>query len=262
MKIAIPLITIKGGVGRVVTNQKRELEKLGYKVYIIPRDKVENLKESVERLGADIIFSQDWSCALKSIFKNNHYVCFHGHNPKESLKGTIGYYIQSIIGKLKGRKLFVVGDTLKKRFPKSTVIYNAVDTKEFYDMKKERKYLGWIKRDYEEIDFEEIVDLCNKEDLKLSVVKDVPPEKMNEWYNSLKVFVSKPKAFAGFNLCWLEALAAGVPDVRGNGNGIGITNAHNIWKTLTWEKNAKILDKEFYKLLPYERLKGEEPNAN
>ncbi len=61
---------------------------------------------------------------------------------------------------------------------------------------------------------------------------------MNKWYNSLKVFISKPSESAGFNLCWLEAKASGVPKIIGNDNGIGINNVHEKFKKLTWENNV------------------------
>jgi len=238
----ITLIKWEGGVGRVVRNQKRELEKLGHEVKTLTREETPNFFRESKIIDHDTLFTQDWSCALKLIFKKNHYVCFHGHNPKK-----LGYIIQTIIGKLKGNKLFVVGDTLKKRFPKATLLYNAVDKKEFYDMGKERKYLGWIKRDYEEKDIDEMKQLAKDLGLGLSLAENIPPKKMNEWYNSLKVFASYPKWFAGFNMCWLEALSAGVPEVCGNSNGIGVEIAEKIWKELTWKNNVQTLLKRFKK---------------
>jgi len=234
MKILITLIKWEGGVGRVVRNQKRELERLGHEVKVLTRKQTPDFACLSKMIDYDIVFSQDWSCALKLLFRKNHYVCFHGHNPAK-----LGYIIQTIVGKIKRKKLFVVGDSLKRRFPKSTLLYNAVDKEEFYDLNKERKYLGWIKRDYEEITLEQAEEIASLNDIKLSVAEKIPPENMNEWYNSLKYFMSYPKSFTGFNMCWLEALAAGVPEVKGNDHGIGIDNAKKKWKDLTWENNVK-----------------------
>ncbi|HUW44057.1 MAG TPA: hypothetical protein VMV95_03810 [Bacillota bacterium] len=39
--------------------------------------------------------------------------------------------------------LIVVGPTLKKRLPKSNLIYNGANKKDFYDMEKKRKYIGY-----------------------------------------------------------------------------------------------------------------------
>ena len=236
MKILIVLIKWKGGVGRVVRNQKRELEKLGHKVKVLTREETPDFFIRSKLIEYDIIFSQDWSIALRLMFRKNHYVCFHGHNPQ-----FLGKVIQQILGILKGKKLFVVGDTLKERFPKATILYNAVDPKEFYDLKKERKYLGWIKRDYEEITKAGAKSMAEDHGLKLSIAENIPPEKMNEWYNSLKVFVSYPKSFTGFNMCWIEAKASGVPIILGNGNGIGIKKSLKSWKKLTWKNNVKEL---------------------
>ena len=43
---------------------------------------------------------------------------------------------------------------------------------------------------------------------------------MNENYNKCKAFINLPRT-AGFNLSWLEAMAAGIPIVIGNWKGAG-----------------------------------------
>lgn len=227
MKILIVIIRWAGGVGRVVQSLKPLLEKKGHQVEVISRKDwygyvSSSLKESVDNKDYDILYTQDWSCAFPFLFRKNHYCCFHGHNPTK-----LGYFIQTLVGKIMGSKLIVVGDSLKKRFPKSTLIYNGVDPNVFYDMKKERKYLGWINRSYEKINKKEVEELSKKYKLPLSVCESIPSSDMNEWYNSLKAFVSYPEDFTGFNLCWLEAKASGVPKILGNENGIGITRVKN-----------------------------------
>ena len=260
MKILITLIRWKGGVGRVVENQKRELEKLGHEVEVISReDDLKcfstkkawfKLQDEVLKREYDVLYSQDWSCALPLILRRNHFVCFHGKEINTN-------WLQKLIGKLKGKKVFVVGDKLKKKFPKATILYNAVDTAQFFDLGKERKYLGWVDKATEEIDLQDIIKLAREHGLKYSIAKDIKPDKMNDWYNSLKVFVSKPDKSAGFNLVWSEALSAGVPEVIGNNNGIGIDKIKKTWKELSWKENARILEELFNKFLPYEKLKKE-----
>lgn len=246
MKILMLLIRRKGGVERVVENQRKILEERGHKVKVISREddlkiysaykgwfKIQQISELYEY---DVLLTNDWSMALPLMFFPNHYCCYHGHNPQK-----LGRIIQTIIGKIKGKKLFIVSDSLKKRFPKSTILYNGVDKKEFYDMNKKREYYGWIKRDYEIYTQTEMEEQAWHFGCELSVAEDIPANKMNEWYNSLKYFASFPKDFTGFNMCWIEAIASGVPRVLGNENGIGITNAKEKFEQFNWENNINKL---------------------
>ena len=66
-------------------------------------------------------------------------------------------------------------------------------------------------------------------------------KEMDKWYNKLKVFLSFPPKYAGFNLCWLEAKAAGVPRIFGNENGVGLSNIGKHWKEMSIENHAKKL---------------------
>ncbi|MHA1880870.1 MAG: hypothetical protein ACTSYG_10790 [Candidatus Heimdallarchaeota archaeon] len=236
-------------MGRVVRNQKRLLEERGHKVQVISREDDLGYYSALSGFfpiwrevcwyqDYDVIISNDWSMALPLIFFQNHYCYFHGHNSQK-----VGRFIQTIIGRIKGKKLFVVGDSLKKRFPKSMILYNGVDRKEFYDMNKKRKYFGWIKKDGEIVTQTEMENKAKGVNCELSIAENIPPEKMNEWYNRLKYFASYPSKEAGFNLCWIEALAAGVPKVLGNENGIGITKAKENFQEFTWENNVdKLLE--------------------
>ncbi|MCR4327256.1 MAG: hypothetical protein NUV46_01600 [Nanoarchaeota archaeon] len=249
-KILIVLIKWGGGVGRVINSIKPLLEEKGYEVEVISREddlKCYSLKSSlfklrneVKKRRYDILYTQDWSCTLALIDFKNHYCCFHGQGVKFEKA------VQSIVGDLMGKRLFVVGDKLKKEFPKSKLIYNGVNKKVFYNLKKERKYLGWIKRDYEEINQKGIKEMAKKYKLPVSIAEKIPPEKMNEWYNSLKVFVSYPKSFTGFNICWLEAKASGVPEILGNENGVGISKIkENGLDFFSWENHVNKLVEVF-----------------
>lgn len=255
MKILIILIKWKGGVGRVINSIKPLLEKEGHKVEVISREddlkcfsSIKNLfwlrkkyKSIIKKINPNIIYTQDWSMALPlllpfRIYEKKHFCCFHGLNPNKK-----GIALQKIVGKIMGKRLFVVSNFLHKKFPKSAILYNGVNTKQFYNMKKGRKYFGWIKRDYEKKNEKEIRIMAKEYELELSVIDNIPQNKMNEWYNSLKVFASYPKKFSGFNMCWLEAKASGVPNVLGNENGIGIENIHKNFHKFTWENNVNKL---------------------
>ena len=248
MKILMMIIRWQGGHGTVALGLKKELESRGHIVEIISRedDKLSklDLRKFVRNYGKyyDIIYTYDWSMALPLLFPypihfNKHYCLFHGHQPNKLR------FLQSIIGKCMGKKLFVVGDTLKERFPNSTLVYNGVDFDTFKDLKKKRECIGWIKRDYDLISEEGFFKLAQLYNLIPIIADHIPFEKMNEFYNRCKMFVSYPPDYTGFNLAWIEAKAAGVPTIMGNNNGIGVANAVENYKSFTWKKNVdKLLE--------------------
>jgi len=243
MKILIYILRYKGGVGRVIKSLKPELEKLGNEIKIISReddldcfslkDSFKKLKKDIKKRNYDILLTNDWSIALPFIFKKNHFSLFHGLE-----QHGISKVIQKKIGKMLENNLMVVGSIMLKRFPKAILTENGINPKKFYNMKKERRYLGWIKKETEGITKKEVKLLAKKYNLKLSIAETIHPNKMNEWYNSLKVFISMPLPSAGFNLCWVEAKKSGVPEIIGNDNGIGI---NNINKTNTVKHQAKMI---------------------
>jgi len=257
MKILIVMIRWKGGVGRVISGVKKELEAKGHKVEVISREDDLNsfslknsffkLRKEVKKRDYDILYTQDWSCAVPFLFKRKHYCCFHGHNFGK------GYWIQSLIGKFFGKKLIVVSKGFLNRFPKANIIYNAADNKEFYNLNKERKYIGYYlsNRTMDEKDPNaklviNVAEALSKEKgLEISVAKNIPPEKMNEWYNSLKYFICLPPKQAGFMLCWLEAKLAGVTNIVGNNYGVGLKNIELYWKEMTWKNYVNKLMKVF-----------------
>ena len=246
MKILIVLIRWKGGVGRVIESIKPLLEKAGNEVEVISREddlKSYSLKDSffklrreVKKRDYDILYTQDWSCALPFLGFRNHFICFHGN---ESNK--LGRLIQNFIGKAMGKRLIVVGPKLKERFPKSNLIYNGVDFNKFRNLKKRRTKIGWVDKGTESITEEDFLKIAKKYRLKPTIAENIQPEKMNEWYNSLKIFVSYPPESAGFNLCWLEAKASGVPEILGNENGVGINKIKKDWKKMSWENHVNKL---------------------
>lgn len=270
MKILIVLKKWPGGVGSVIRNVKFQLEKRGNQVDVISREEdlklkfIEILKfrKEMKKLMKDkydVIYTQDWSIALPlllpyPIYKNKHFCCFHGHQQ------GVTKMIQSIIGNSIGKRLVVVGDSLKRRFPKALLNYNAVDYNLFKPLNKKRDAIGWINKNSEKISPEDLIKLSKTYNLKILVAKDIPYTEMNKFYNKCKIFVSLPTNVAGYNLCWVEAIAAGVPIVIGNKEGIGeklklnsIADQNNKITTrqellnmkLTWSENSRKLEIHF-----------------
>ena len=253
MKILMVLTRWKGGVGGSVKEIKNELERKGHKVEVISREEdlggkfneggllktFSKLRKEVDKREYDILYTQDWGCALPLLFFKSHYCCFHGHQTGKTK------HLQNIVGRYLGRNLIVVGDSLKDKFPKSNLIYNGVDLIKFHDLKKERKYIGWVNKGAEDIDKQQFLNMAKKNNLKPIIAENysIPFEKMNEdFYSKCKIFVSFPKKYAGFNLVWLEAKASGVPIIMGNDNGIGIKKVlETPIEYFSWNKNVNKL---------------------
>ena len=242
MKILAYIMRNNGGVGRVLNTLAPEMKKLGHQLEVVSREddlgcfsmvkSVFKMNKDIKTRDYDILLTNDWSIALPFILKPNHFSIFHGIQLSK-----ISRIFQQTIGKFIGRKLMVVGPGLLSMFPASNYTPNGIDTKKFFDMNVERKCLGWVKREHDEIGLEDVQALADEMGLELSVAEGIHPDKMNEWYNSLQVFISKPTGVAGFNLCWVEAYRAGVPIILGNDNGIGINNIRN--EDLTAENQAR-----------------------
>ncbi len=237
MKILIFLKKWPGGVGVVVNSIKKELEKKGHKVICTSREEdlkcsssVKNIlwlrkkyKEIIEKENPDIIYTQDWSMALPlifpfRIFKRKHFSCFHGN---ELGKSKI---LQTVVGKLLGKRLIVVGDSLKKRFSKSNLIYNGVDLDLFKPDKKIKKiknsvgFVNWKTEDYH---YREIVSACKELGKNLILAEKISHEEMPKFYQKLECFISLPPKVTGFNISWIEAMACQVPKIIGNSYGVG-----------------------------------------
>lgn len=250
MNILIYLIRTYGGVGSVAKEIKEELEKRDHNVHIISRE--ENLginsfvrsffrvNKVISKESYDILFTQDWSCGLPLIFRKNHYCYYHGFEPH-----FLGKILQRILYLFKRNRIFVVGDKLKKKFKESILIPNGISFDKFRDLRLKRKYLGWIDKDAEIISQKELETLSKQVKLPLKIARQIPKEEMNKWYNQLEVFVSYPSKVAGFNLCWLEAMASGVPKILGNENGIGIENLKKSYKDYSIESQVNKIEEIF-----------------
>ena len=237
----IILIRLRGGIGRANSEIAEVLRKKGWEIDFLSREddlKIfslskslfplrKKIKQKMKEKKYDIIYTQDYSCALPLLFPfpllwKKHFSCFcgikSGKHPK--LIQWHHRFLQRLIGKILGKKVIVIGDQLKEIFPKSTLIYRGVNIQKFKPLKKKRDSLGWIDKDIEIISKKELKKICKNTGLKLSIAKNIPIERMNEFYNKCKVFIDLPRT-AGFNLAWLEAMAAGVPIIIGNEKGAG-----------------------------------------
>jgi glycosyltransferase involved in cell wall biosynthesis len=238
MRILIILKRWTGGVGVVVQNLKRELEKQNHYVKIISREDDlrvysllksililrKKIKELMKKENYDIIYTQDWSIAFPlffpyPLFRKKHFCCFHGIEPS-----ILGRLFQNLIGKIMHRNLIVVGDVLKAKFPKANLIYNGVDLNLFRPNKKKKRIknsVGFANWPTDEYNFTKIMLAVKKAGKKLIIAKNIPYEKMPEFYNKIETFISLPPRYTGFNLVWFEAMATGVPKIIGNRYGIG-----------------------------------------
>lgn len=284
MRILILLKTWPGGVGGGVKNVIKELEKLGHQVNVIAREedlKIYSFLKSIfiirkiikdKGKNYDIIYTHDWSLAFPlffplPIYRKKHFCMFHGN------QFGFGRILQNITGRMMEKRLLVIGDSLKKRFKKSNLVYAGVNLTQFKPLGKKRKNLGWIDKGTEILEKKDIDKLAKRLKLKPLITRNfsIPFDKMNtNFYNKCKIFISLPPKTAGFNVCWIEAMAAGVPIIIGNEEGIGcklpftkvkdkkdLFNLTNVKETdyykwlikseLIWKKHSKRLIEIFSK---------------
>lgn len=263
------IIRWKGGVGSYTKNTVKELRKAGHKVKVISREDdlkifsfyksiltIRNLvKKLIEKKNFDIICVNDWSLALPLLFpyplyKEKLFCTFHGiHLTFPSS------FFQRIVAFILKERVISVGPTLKKRFNKSIMNYEGADMIKFKPIKRKKKIktIGFVLKGTEQINLDDISSVAKTLNYPLVIAKEIPFEKMNSFYNKCSIFMSIPPETAGFNLVWTEAMAAGVPIVIGNKEGIGsklpITKVEKFgWdKTKTKEEKIKILIKTIKK---------------
>ena len=256
MRILIVLIRFSGGVGRANTEIAKALRKKGHEVDLLSREN--DLKKFsftkgfwairkkvtilMEIKKYDVIYTQDFSCALPilipyPIYFKKHFYCSIGVKWKRDLSQAF----QNIVGGIMGKKTIVISDHNKKRFPKAHLVYRGVNLETFKPLRKKRKHFGFMNKFSEQVSPEryekiakelKLISISSGEaktkKIKRSFTQEgkhsfdkIPDDKMNEFYNKCKVFINLATPDAGFNLSWLEAMAAGVPIVIGNNNGAG-----------------------------------------
>jgi hypothetical protein len=213
-----------GGVGRVLSEIKPFFEKAGHTVEIISREddlncnstikSIRKIRKIIKSKKYDILFTQDWSCALPLITFKNHYCFFHGHSVGKE------FFFQYIVGKLMGKRL-ITGDFKNKEIFGCPLVPNGVNIEKFKQLNKKRSYLGWINKKTETLEKKDILELGKKLKMPVLVAEGIPPEKMNEFYNKCEVFLSLPPKQAGCQLSYMEAMASGIPRMVGNKNGEG-----------------------------------------
>lgn len=229
MKILMIFIRWPGGVGEVIRNISKEFRKLGHEVDVISREddiglyslasSIFPLRKRIKKLMKekryDIIYAHDWSMAFPllfpyRIFKKKFFCIFYGNQM------GLTRSFQKIVGKIMGNHLIVVGDLNKKKFLKAHLIRNAVNMNKFKPLGKKRKFLGWPEKSTESISREGVMEIGKRLNIPVIIAKNVPPEKMNEFYNKCKIFLSFPPRASAGALSWMEAMAAGVPKIIGN----------------------------------------------
>ena len=224
MKILIYMIRWDGGVGRVISEIKPFFEKRGHEVEIISREDDLNcypivksfnkIREIMKTKTYDILYTQDWSCALPLLNFKSHYCFFHGHSVGKE------FLFQYAVGKLMKKNL-ITGDYLNKKIFNCDLIPNGVNIEEFKPLNKERTHLGWINKATETLNKEDVIQIGKNLGLPVFIAEGIKPEEMNNFYNKCKVFLSLPPKQAGCQLSYMEAMSAAVPKIIGNNNGEG-----------------------------------------
>jgi len=240
MKILIVLVRLRGGVGRSNTEIARVLSKKGHKIDTLSREddlkiysffkSIFPLRKKIKKLmnenNYDVIYTQDYSLTLPLLFP--YPIFWKKHLSFACGEKTWGIHklVQEIVSKIMGKKLGVVCGELKDKFPKSTLIYRGINLKEFRPLNKKREFIGWADRSLESFSEKELKKISKEVGMKYKIAKDIPSNKMNEFYNKCKVFISLPYR-GGYNNVWTEAMATGVPIVIGNRKGSGRTLPFN-----------------------------------
>ncbi len=218
-----------GGVETLMKNLSKEFAKRGHSVDILSRQDDlklysvfqsifplrKRIKEIMKKEKYDIIYTQDWNIALPllfpyPIFRKKHF-CFF--NATQSGKG---FFIQVPVGILMGKRLLTGDRANRKRYSKSTLLATAVDMDEFKPLNKKRIYLGWTNKPTEVLNKDKIMVIGKNLGIPVLIAENIPSEKMNEFYNKCKVYVSLPPKEAGGGVTYMEAMAAGIPRIVGN----------------------------------------------
>ena len=227
MKILMVIIRWKGGVGRVAENQKRVFEKLGHEVKVISReddlkcfttrDGWRELRRAVDKEGYDILYVQDWSCAIPLLAYKNVFVNFNGVEATHPR-------LQKIVAMAQRKKLTVISGQLKTIFPNATLAHVGVDLDKFKNLELERKpgTIGFANFPTNDYNYSKIKKAAEETGLEFVEIKmKLSADEMVEFYNKLEYFISLPLVGAGFNMSWVEAMACNVPKIIGNYNGVG-----------------------------------------
>ncbi len=258
-----------GGVETLMKNLSKELNKKGHSVDILSRKddlKLKNtfqsifplrkkIREIMRKEKYDIIYTQDWNIAFPLLFpypisRKKHFCFFHATQSGKS------FFIQFLVGKIIGKRLLTGDIRNRKRFSDSTLLATSVDMNRFKPLHKKRIYLGWTNKPTEIIDKEKIESIGKKLNMPVLIAENIPHEKMNEFYNKCKVYISLPPKGAGGGVTYMEVMAARVPRIIGNMYAEGykfpfdkIENFHNLEEAVKnskerdyrkWMKNSKI----------------------
>ena len=115
-----------------------------------------------------------------------------------------------------GKRLLTGDRTNEKRYSKSTLLATAVNMEEFKPLNKKRIYLGWTNKPTENLTKEHVESIGKKLGIPVLIAENIPHEKMNEFYNKCKIYVSLPPKGSGGGVTYMEVMVAGVPRIVGN----------------------------------------------
>jgi len=233
MKILILLKTWVGGPATYVKEVKRELENLGHEVTVITREEclgINSLAKSIFAIRKtakaddyDIIYTKDWSLAFPLLFpypilKDKHYCGFGGLQPGKAK------HLQKLTYAMMPNRIICYGDPVKNEYPNAHQIFNGVNTERFKPMPEIERIpnsVGFVNCPEDQWNFGIVKEAVEKTGKKFMNIWGVPNEDMPKFYNQIETFISYPPEYTGFNLCWLEAMACGVPKIIGTNSGIG-----------------------------------------
>lgn len=238
MKILIMVKKWEGGVGVATKSIIKELKRKGHVIKTISREddlKIYSFSSSIIKLrnavkremrenDYDIIYTRDWSMAFPlifpyPIFKKKHYCGFGGLEKK-----LFSRLLWNITGIVLGKRLICYGDTVKSKMKKANKITNGIDSDLFMPnkgLKRVEGSVGFVNWKTDFYNYSKIKSAAKELGLKLMVAENIPHSEMPKFYNKIEMFVSIPHGETGFNLCWIEAMACGVPKVVGSNSGIG-----------------------------------------
>jgi len=222
----------KGGVWRYVSEISKALKKKGVDVEILSRDEdlktnffgsFLKLRKAIRRKKYDVLMAEDWSIALPLLGTKNLFCTFNALSPNFPAN-----LLQKFVYILLKDKVIVVSEYLKKFFPRAHVVEEGVNLDFFKPKRTNKKARGFFLIGFAQ----------NKQNpsyrynlVKAAIEKmkgaklvctggKLTDEEVVDFYNSLDAFISIPDGRAGFNLCWLEAMACNIPTI-GNNHGIG-----------------------------------------
>ncbi len=228
-------------VARKKYGNERNLKKNGINVHFVEKKSFfetrQRMQEIIRELEPTVIHSHDWNMAMPLLSFKNHVCTFHGPE-----KYFLSKRLQRYVYKKMKRRIIVVSDYMKNKFPEATLIYEGVNLNKFKPSKKNHSgyVIGYLGRIDKERNVDVIISAFKKLDIEnkkllLAGIRDTVGikkylteqieylgmvKKQKDFFSRIDCFVMIPK-FEGFGLTWLEAMACEIPTI-GNNAGIAL----------------------------------------